>query len=143
MNSKRKAELEESLSSALEPPRKRQIARLDSILADYIDPRDVPSPPAKRENVSEQSTTVPHTRVVKETSLVQYTSQEPQTTQVEQATLEQTTTLASIDTVVSLTSLASLPTVAQNQGKPRHDARVETGSTLAQQTRMAQYTIVE
>jgi hypothetical protein len=55
MNNKRKAELEESLSSALEPPRKRQIARLDSILADYIDPRDVTSLPREHQSESKEN----------------------------------------------------------------------------------------
>ena len=155
MNSKRKAELEESLSSALEPPRKRQIARLDSILADYIDPRDVPSLPVKRENLSEQSATVLHTRVVRETSLVQDTTQDSETSQVNQTTLvqeaieephttqEQITTLAPDSIVASVTSPALPTSVAQDQGEPRHDARVETGTTQAQQTMAAQYIIVE
>jgi len=50
-NNKRKQELADSLSSALEPPRRRQGGRLSDLLADYADPRDFPPPPAKVQQV--------------------------------------------------------------------------------------------
>jgi DNA-binding Lrp family transcriptional regulator len=148
MNNKRKVELEESLSNALEPPRKRQVARLDSILKDYIDPRDIAALPRERHLPEDEAALAHHTRVVttftetqdskalqannkEEISLVDHTRVASDTSQV------QLTTLAHHTTVASDTTLAS------NQGEPWHDTRVEPDATLAQETRVAQYSILE
>jgi DNA-binding Lrp family transcriptional regulator len=76
MNSKRKSETEESLSKALEPPRKRQVARLDSILQDYIDPRD--AAPQKSEPITPEH----DARVVSDTTVERLTREVRRTTLV-------------------------------------------------------------
>ncbi|HEX8091582.1 MAG TPA: replication protein [Blastocatellia bacterium] len=143
MNSKRKAALEESLSSALEPPRKRQVARLDSILADYIDPRDVP--PATKEHGSNELavTQVPDTRIVQHaieashTRLVQDTIVEAPDTKAQDTTLGLPTSLVYDSTVALRTTLAV------NQGEPEHGATVGPPTTQEHQTMVGQYTVVE
>lgn len=136
MNKQRKAELEESLSSALEPPRQRQIKRLDSILADYIDPRDLPSPARERTTDSETAKESDATKV-QHTTLAQHTTPEPDTTLVQHATLASSTTLAQKTRVVRRSTLA------QSQGAPWHDTRVEQPTTLAQHATVVPHTIVE
>jgi DNA-binding Lrp family transcriptional regulator len=143
MNNKRKVELEESLSSALEPPRRRQVARLDSILADYIDPRDVPPANKERESIESAASIALDTRIashtmkVTDTRLVQDTRVEHKPTQVHHTTLEPPTSLA-FDS-----SLAPGTTLVVNQGEPRHDATLESRATPVHQTGVGQYTVVE
>jgi hypothetical protein len=64
MNSKRKQELADSLSSALEPPRRRQGGRLSELLADYADPRDFPPPAENLQQVVPSISPVPETAPV-------------------------------------------------------------------------------
>src|SRR2546423_1766823 len=114
MNNKRKAELEESLSSALEPPRKRQIARLDSILADYIDPRDVTSLPREHQSDDRENLVI-NTREASSTTLEQHTTVGHQTTEEQQTTQASLTTLAPYSTVVHEASPVKLTSLARNQ----------------------------
>lgn len=143
MNNKRKVELEESLSSALEPPRRRQVARLDSILKDYIDPRDVATTASDRESKESLSFLVQDTRaescatLVFDTRVAQDSIIEEEPTQVLRTSLERPAR------VVVDSTLASNTTLVLNRDEPRHDATLESHATPAQQTSVGQYTVVE
>ena len=142
MNNKRKAELEESLSSALEPPRKRQIARLDSILADYIDPRDVTSLPREHQSESKENLVLDAGENSNST-IAQDTMVEHQTTEEQQTTQASPTTLVHHSTIVQETSPVIHTSLVRNQGKPKNSARVVSRTTLARETTDEQYAIVE
>jgi DNA-binding Lrp family transcriptional regulator len=149
MNNKRKVELGESLSSALEPPRKRQVARLDSILKDYIDPRDIAASSRETELKKEETTIAQDTRVALQTTQIHQTTlahqaiEEQKTTVAHQTSLESSATLAPEVTLAYDTTQVPYPTVASHQGEPKHHARVDFNATQVLQTTVAQYTIVE
>ena len=116
MSNKRKQEIADSLSSALEPPRRRQQPdRLNDLLQDYSDPRDFPAP----EQVPANPTPVQYARVVPETTLADQSTLIPETTLVQQTT------------------------VAPYQGDPWHDATVAPQASPAPQTTPAPYAMVE